>query len=65
MRDTCTHHFEPKKFDQVDSGGQGSEEKCFFSAGRCQKILFFSQSGLSISVLRVPEEKLAVHNFLG
>ena len=43
----------------------GSEEKCFFSAGCRQKILFFSQSGLSISVLRVPEEKLAVHNFLG
>ena len=43
----------------------GSEEKCFFSAGRRQKILFFSQSGPSISVLRVPEEKLAVHNFLG
>ena len=41
----------------------GSEEKC--SAGRRQKILFFSQSGPSISVIRVPEEKLAVHNFLG
>ena len=41
----------------------GSEEKCFFSAGRRQNILFFSLSGLFISVLRVPEEKLAVHNF--
>ena len=34
-----------------------------FSAGRRQNILFFSLSGLFISVLRVPEEKLAVHNF--
>ena len=42
-----------------------SEEKCFFSAGLRQKILFFTQSGVSISVLRVPEEKLAVHNFWG
>ena len=33
----------------------GSEEKCFFSAGRRQNFLFFSQSGLSKSVLRVPE----------
>ena len=23
MRDTCTHHFEPQRFDRVDSGGQG------------------------------------------
>ena len=23
MRDTCTHHFEPKKVDRVDNGGQG------------------------------------------
>ena len=22
MRDTCTHHFEPQRFDRVDSGGQ-------------------------------------------
>ena len=43
----------------------GSEEKCFFSTGRRQNILFFSLSGLFISVLRVPEEKLAVHNFWG
>ena len=27
MRDTCTHHFEPKKIDQVDRGGQGWSEK--------------------------------------
>ena len=55
-------HFQP-----LESGvlALGSEEKCFFSAGCRQKILFFSQSGPSISVLRVPEEKLAVHNFLG
>ena len=42
-----------------------SEEKCFFSAGARQKKLFFSLSSLFISVLRVPEEKLAVHNFWG
>ena len=35
------------------------------SAGCRQNILFFSLSGLLISVLRVPEEKLAVHNFWG
>ena len=33
------------------------------SAGRRQNILFFSMSGKFISVLRVPEEKLAVHIF--
>ena len=27
MRDTCTHHFEPKKIDRVDRGGQGRSEK--------------------------------------
>ena len=23
MQDTCTHHFEPQRFDRVSSGGQG------------------------------------------
>ena len=35
-------------------------EKVFFSTGCRQNILFFN-----LSVLRVPEEKFAVHNFLG
>ena len=34
-----------------------------FSPGSRQKILFFSLSSLLISVLKVPEEKLAVGNF--
>ena len=33
------------------------------SAGCRQNILFFSRSGLFLSVLRVPEEKMAVHNY--
>jgi len=39
------------------------EKKGFFSQGARQKNLFLSLGSLFISVLRVPEEKLAVRNF--
>ena len=46
------------------------ERKCHFwlflgTFPHSRFVLFFSLSGLFISVLRVPEEKLAVHNFWG
>ena len=41
----------------------GKNQNANFSQGARQKILIFSLSSLFISVLKVPEEKLAVHNF--
>ena len=41
------------------------EKKGFYSKRGRQRILFFSLSGLFLCVLRIPEEKLAVHNFWG
>ena len=41
----------------------GKNQYANFSKRARQKILFFSLSSLFISVLRVPEEKLAVQNF--
>ena len=63
----------PWKWTQINQGQLGgsfgvrigSNKGQYRGKRRRQKILFFSQSGLSISVLRVPEEKLAVHTFLG
>ena len=41
----------------------GKNQNGIFSQGARQKILIFSLSSLFIGVLKVPEEKLAVHNF--
>ena len=41
----------------------GKNQNSNFSKMARQKILIFSLSSLFISVLKVPEEKLAVHNF--
>ena len=41
----------------------GKNQNGNFSQGARQEILIFSLSSLFISVLKVPEEKLAVHNF--
>ena len=43
----------------------GKNQNGIFSQGARQNFLIFSLSSLFISVLRVPDEKLAVHNFLG
>ena len=41
----------------------GKNQNANFSQRARQKILIFSLSSLFISVLKVPEEKLVVHNF--
>ena len=41
----------------------GKNQNSNFSKRARQKFLIFSLSSLFISVLKVPEEKLAVHNF--